>query len=409
MGNALRLTEQSQPLSDQPGATAPRRLLWLLAGVTFLVFFQGFMIAPLIPRLAGLFGSSPSAVGLAVPAYLIPYGVVTLLWGPISDRVGRGPVILGSLGAFVILTAATAAAGGATAFVTWRLVTAVGASGVVPISLALIGDLIPYRERGRALGLFFGAMAGGIAFGSSAGALLEPLIGWRGLFLGVAVFSAAALIALLQIRYLFSRQPTGAAPRLAGVVRAYLALIADGRGRRTYGYVLCNAMLHSGIYTWLGLYFDRRFGLSEIGIGLALLGYGIPGFILGPAIGRLADRAGRARLIPIGVAIAALCALVLAADLSLGVAAVTVAVLSLGYDLTQPLLAGIVTQLSSQRGQSMGLNVFVLFVGFGIGSLLFQVLLHASFATALVSFGVVGLFAATLAMPLFRTELPSRA
>jgi len=60
------------------------------------------------------------------------------------------------------------------------------------------------------------------------------------------------------------------------------------------------------VFTWLGLYLQHRFGLGEVGIGLALLGYGVPGFLLGPLIGRrLADRRGRARLIPPGVAVGA--------------------------------------------------------------------------------------------------------
>jgi hypothetical protein len=57
------------------------------------------------------------------------------------------------------------------------------------------------------------------------------------------------------------------------------------------------------------------------------------------------------------------------------VAAVLVTVLSLGYDLTQPLLGGIVTALPAlpaNRGQALGFNVFTLFVGFGLGSLIFQ-------------------------------------
>ena len=396
------MTKSSTP--PEPNPTAPGRLLWALALVTFLVFFQAFMVAPLIPRLATLFGSTPSAVGWAVPAYLIPYGAMTLVWGPLSDRVGRAPVILGSLVAFVVLTAATAAIGDATSFVVARSVTAVGASGVVPISLALIADLVPYRERGRALGLFFGAMAGGIAIGSSAGALAEPLIGWRGLFLAVAGVAAVALAWLARVRGRFPRASTEALTPASVVARNYLRLLADGPARRTYLYVLINAVLHSGVYTWLGLYFERRFGLGETGIGLALLGYGVPGFVLGPAIGRLADRAGRAGLIPIGVAVAGGCALVLAAEVPLGVAAVTVAVLSLGYDLTQPLLAGIVTQLSAQRGQAMGLNVFTLFFGFGLGSLAFQALLRVGIAPALLSFGLGGLAAAVVAVPLFRTE-----
>lgn len=397
------MNESSNP-TDRAELVAPRRLLWVLAGTTFLVFFQAFMVAPLIPRLATLFSSTPSSVGWAVPAYLIPYGAMTLVWGPLSDRIGRAPVILGSLGAFVVLTAATAATGNTAMFVTARVVTAVGASGVVPISLALIADLVPYRERGQMLGLFFGAMAGGIAFGSSAGALLEPVIGWRGLFVTVAVVAGLALAWLIRVRNLFPGPGLDLPAPARLVARNYVRLLGDPRARRTYAYVLINAVLHAGIYTWLGLYFARRFGLGETGIGLALLGYGVPGFVLGPVIGRRADRAGRARLIPTGVAIAGACALILAAHVSLAVAAVTVAVLSLGYDLTQPLLAGIVTQLSTQRGQAMGLNVFTLFVGFGLGSLLFQALLQAGFTPALVSFGLGGLLAAAAAIPLFRSE-----
>jgi len=394
--------DAAAPSEGLPAAS--RRLVWLLAAVTFLVFFQAFMVAPLISRLAHVFASSTGTVGLAVPAYLIPYGVMTLVWGPLSDRVGRWPVILGSLGAFVVLTTATVAASTAGTFLTARLVTAVGASGVVPIALALIGDLVPYAERGRALGTFFGAMAGGIAFGSSAGALLEPVIGWRGLFLDVAAPAGVGLAALVRETPRPEPPPARAAPQVGAVARNYLRLLADVRARRTYAYVLVNAMLHSGIYTWLGLYFQRRFALGEVGIGLALLGYGVPGFLLGPVIGRLADRHGRAGLIPAGVAVAAVSALVLAPHLPLVVPAVTVTVLSLGYDLTQPPLAGIATSLSGQRGQAMGFNVFTLFVGFGLGSLVFQGLLHLGFATALVLFGVAGLLAAAVAVPLFRTE-----
>ncbi len=58
--------------SEPTGRWGPS--LWLLAGATFLIFFQAFMIAPLIPRLSVLFGSTPSSVGWAVPAYPIPYG-----------------------------------------------------------------------------------------------------------------------------------------------------------------------------------------------------------------------------------------------------------------------------------------------------------------------------------------------
>lgn len=78
----------------------------------------------------------------------------------------------------------------------WRLLTGLGASGVVPLALALMGHLFPYEPRGWPLGWLFGAMAGGMAVGSTFGALLEPFIGWRGGFLGVSALSAGALALL---------------------------------------------------------------------------------------------------------------------------------------------------------------------------------------------------------------------
>ena len=87
----------------------------------------------------------------------------------------------------------------------------------------------------------------------------------------------------------------------------------------------------------------------------------------------------------------------------MGVAAL-ITVLSLGYDLTQPLLGGIVTTLPGNRGQALGLNAFALFLGFGLGSLIFQAVLTRGFTTAFVAFGAVALLAAAVAVPLFRPE-----
>ena len=390
----------------EPGRAGRERLLWVLSAATFLVFFQAYMVAPLIPRLSEEFGVSTQAVGLIVPAYLIPYGVATLFYGLLSDRLGRRRILLASLAAFIILTGLTATSGSASQMLVWRLVTGLGASGVVPLALILMGDLFPYAERGRPLGWLFGAMAGGAAFGSTVGVVLEPFIGWRTLFLGVALLAAGVFALLLPHRALLGARAEKGHISLQGVLAGYRSLLGTGRGLRTYGYVLWNGIFHSGVFTWLGLYFSRRYGLGEVGIGLAILGYGVPGFVLGPIIGRAADRWGRRWLVPAGLGVGAVASLLLMPKLPLLAAALAVTVLSLGYDMTQPLLAGIVTALGGKErgGQAMGLNVFMLFTGFGIGSYLFGEALRLGFGTALAIFSAIQVVATLAAVPLFRAE-----
>jgi len=350
-------------------------MLPLLCTSAFLVFVQAFMVAPLIPRLADVFHTNVGWIGLAVPAYLLPYGIATLAWGPLSDRFGRRAVILVSMMLFIVLTGATASASGVASFIVWRAATGAGASGIVPIGLTLIGDVVPFQKRGRAIGWLFGAIAGGTAAGATLGALMEPFVGWQRLFLSVAALTAVLTITAVAGGAL-PTLPRPAAPAWSAIVRGYTALLSFPRGRRTYAYVLINAVVQSGVYTWLGLYLRQRFGLGEVGIGLALLGYGIPGLLFGPVIGRMADRYGRARIIPAGVALTGVCAMLLAAPLSLLAVQAAIVTLSLGFDLTQPLLAGIVTDLRGGRAQATGLMAFALFSGFGLGSLLFQIALR---------------------------------
>jgi predicted MFS family arabinose efflux permease len=383
------------------------RLLRALAGATFIIFFQAYMVAPIIPTLASGFETSVQTVGLIVPAYLIPYGCSTLVYGMLADRIGIHRVMFASLAAFSALTALTATAHSVEELALWRILTGIGASGVVPLALVLVARLFPYERRGRPLGWLYGAMAGGMAFGSPLGAIALPLIGWKGLFLLVAAAGGSVLLALFPYRRVIGAALQPASGTLDDVFRGYRSLLSTPRGRRTYGYVLANSLFHSGLFTWLGVYLERRYHLGPMGIGLALLGYGVPGFLLGPTIGRAADRWGRAKLLPVGLALSAFAATALLLPIPVLLAPCVALVLSLGYDMTQPLFGGIVTSLGGKRpGKAMGLNVFMLFVGFGLGSLIFGELLRFGYGTALGLFAVGEGLMTLAAVSLFRSELP---
>ena len=395
---------------SDPDPRERERLLRMLAAATFVIFFQAYMVAPIIPTLSSSFGTSVQTVGLIVPAYLIPYGIATLIYGLLADRLGVQRVMFASLAAFAALTTLTATSSSIGQIALWRVLTGVGASGVVPLALVLVGKLFPYEQCGRPLGWLFGAMAGGMAFGAPLGTMLVPFIGWRGLFLLVGAAGAIVLILFLPYRRVIAAAIQLVGGALGDLFRGYAGLLGSPRGQRTYGYVFLNSIFHSGVFTWIGVYLQRRYDLGPVGIGLALLGYGIPGFLFGPLIGRAADRFGRARLLPVGLGLSALAAALMLVDFPVMLTPVVAMLLSLGYDMTQPLLAGIVTSLGGKRpGQAMGLNVFTLFVGFGLGSLIFGALLPFGFGVALGVFSVVELAAALGTLRLFRSEIPSGA
>ncbi|QYO62883.1 MFS transporter [Leptolyngbya sp. 7M] len=408
--NRLDHPAHIEPANRELRLRQHRDLFRLLAIAAGLIFLQGYMIAPLIPRLADLFNVPVQKIGFIVPIYMLAYALMALFYGILSDRFGRWAIIRISLLIFVICTGLTATAQTASQLAIWRLLTGIGASGVIPLTFALIGDLFPFTQRGSKLGLVFAAMEGGMAAGSAGGAILEPFVGWRMLFMGTAVMAGLVLWRLRRYGALFDTAKAATLPTIRQVFRGYSEVLRTFRGQRTYAYVLWNGIYHSGVYTWLGLYLSQRYDMNAFNIGLTILGYGIPGLLFSAPIGKAVDFWGRRWLVPAGLVMAALAGIAMIFEIPPTGTTIAILVLSLGYDLTQPLFVGIVTDLGDDNnlGQTMGLKVFTLFTGFGIGSFIFGELLNLGFGWSLAIFSGIQFVAGLIAVPLFWQEVPWR-
>ncbi|WP_221887953.1 MFS transporter [Chitinophaga polysaccharea] len=326
----------------------------IISLATFIIFFQGLMVAPLLPMLSAYFNTSVRHVSFIEPSYLLGYGLFTLFYAPLSDRLGRFKVIILSLLLFTILTLATTIVKDINQMILLRLLTGMGAAGVAPTTISWISDTFPYERRGYALGIFFGGMAGGTAFGSSVGALFSSLIGWKWLFVGVAAAGLAISILIIVLRnWLFdaSKEVIGSQKN---ILSSFHTILSQKRARWGYSYVMFNGMFHSGIFAWLGYFFYKNYGSNEMQIGLTLLGYGIPGLLLGPFLGKLADRYGRSKIIPLGIFVGSLAVLLLSRQFCLAASCMLVTLLSLGFDLSHPLFAAIITTYSTNKGRQRG-------------------------------------------------------
>jgi predicted MFS family arabinose efflux permease len=377
-------------------------LLRTISTSIFVIFFQTYMVAPLIPTLAISLHASQEQVSLLIPAYTF----AALLCGALSDHWGRRGIFFFSLAAFPIVSVAMAAAPNLNWLIALRILSGAANVGTVVVGLSLVGDLFPPEDRGRAVGWIFGAIAGGGAFGSTVGGLLAPSITWRGLFILTAIPGTILLLRARPLwRQLVGNSPTTQHSAIAHFLFGYGVLLRTWRAVRTYAFIFLNAIFHAGVFTWLGVLLHDRYHLGDVGIGLALLGYGVPGLLLGPTIGKIVDRRGRRYIIPAGFFVAAISAALLAPSAPLIVAAIAITILSFGFDMTHPLLAGIATTLDNQRrGQAMGFNAFSIFSGFGCGSLIFGYLAHHSMADALIIFACMQGFLGLIAIFIFRTE-----
>src|SRR5258707_883162 len=136
----------------KPKAPSAERILLVCSAATFALFFQTYMIAPLIPFLSESLHTSRQKVGLLIPAYTLPYAAAALLCGTVSDRFGRKRVLLISVAGFVVLSFLMAAASSINALLLLRMISGAMNFGIAVVSLSMIGDLFPERERGRPIG-----------------------------------------------------------------------------------------------------------------------------------------------------------------------------------------------------------------------------------------------------------------
>ena len=180
-----RLVFTNPPRSDESQ-------LWVMAAIAFAVFYSNYMMAPLIPALSHEFSVSPYQLGWLIPGFLIPYGISTLVYGALSDRWGRTPVLVTLLCFATATMVLLSFAGSWQTLLVARILSGVGCGGIVTISLAIVGDRYPYEVQGRPMGRMFGGIAAGIGFGSTLGPMLNPLVGWRNEFRGLACICCLA-------------------------------------------------------------------------------------------------------------------------------------------------------------------------------------------------------------------------
>ena len=146
-------------------------------------------------RSPGMLQTTPAVVQLTLTLYMIMLGVGQIVFGPLSDRLGRRPVLLGGAVLFAAASLALAATSSAPFFLAMRLVQAIGASAMLVAVFATVRDVYAERPENAVIYSLMNAMLAFVpALGPIAGALIAEAWGWRAIFIALAVPAVAMLV-----------------------------------------------------------------------------------------------------------------------------------------------------------------------------------------------------------------------
>jgi predicted MFS family arabinose efflux permease len=191
---------------------APATVFLALFAAAFLVSLDRSIFAPLLPALASDLDQPVPLVALAVSAYTIPYGLFQLLYGPVADRVGKVNVIRWTFLCFSVGTALCAIVSTLAALYVLRAITGAAAASAVSLSLAYIGDAVPYERRQPIITNLMGATSLGNALSTAMGGIVGEFLSWRALFVlygVVALLVTAALFRASNAAMKVSSETTG--------------------------------------------------------------------------------------------------------------------------------------------------------------------------------------------------------
>jgi predicted MFS family arabinose efflux permease len=345
-----------------------KRLIMILGLAGFVVMADNWVVSPILPAISSSIGVSPVRAGLIISAYMIPFGLFQLIFGPLADRYGKRLVVTSSMALFTLGTALCGFGCSLFDLTIYRGVTGVFAASVMPISLALIGDVVPMERRQQAIGTFMGIAFLGQGLSMAVGGSVAYFASWRGVFFTYAALSALSTILLFST----GREAPSKRNPDSEFFKPYLDLIGNPNSLLVYFVVLVEGILIIGSFSYLGAYTEQLFHYNYFTIGLTLTAFGVGAVISGRLVGKVAQRIGRINTLSLGLISAVAADLVLfGVERSPLAFTLGVGLLGVGFMLAHSSLLTIATEFArTARGTAMSLVAFCFMGGGGIGTAL---------------------------------------
>jgi predicted MFS family arabinose efflux permease len=255
----------------------------------------------LLPQLAQIFGVPLATTAQVVSFYAMAYGASQVLWGPVGDRFGKYRVVAWAVLACALASLACAFAGDFGQLRAARVLAGMLAAAIIPLSIAWIGDVVPYERRQPVLARFLIGQITGLAAGVWLGGVAADHLGWR-----VPYFVLAGLYGVVgaQLFVGLRRLPPGSSGRAGSAVASSLTrTLGDFRevlGGRWAQILLLIVFLEGsflfGPLAFMAAHLHERLGVSLTVAGALVMVFGAGGLVYALGARRLVRELGEAGL-----------------------------------------------------------------------------------------------------------------
>ena len=261
------------------------------------------LYTPSLPYLTGYFQTSAETVQLTMSLNLLGFGAAQLLYGPLSDYLGRRPVLLGGMVCFAVISLVCAFADSIEFLIFARVLQGVTACAEAVVGLAIIRDLYDDEDSVRVLAAYGMAVALAPAVGPLIGGYIHVWLGWQANF--VVVFGFVVLVALLMWRFLPETlaQEYRVGGRPISLARDYIRL---SMRRDFIGYALPIAFTFGALYAFITaapFILIERLGVETQHYGLYYAALVLTYFFASLAANRIVGRFGVESLLRVSLVI----------------------------------------------------------------------------------------------------------
>jgi MFS transporter, DHA1 family, multidrug resistance protein len=330
-----------------------RRILGILFAVLFIVMMGFSILFPVEPYYARTFGGTAATMGWLMACYSLAQFIFSPIWGRLSDRVGRKPIMLLGLAGYAISMTLMGFATSLTGLFVARTLAGVLSSATLPTAMAVIADSTTESERAKGMGILGAAFGLGVIFGPFIGGTLGAVQITLPFFVSAGLAALTFLLVLAILPESHKVRSSGTEDRPAG--SRWSAINRETVGLYLMAFVVTFSL--AGLETSFPFLASDRLGLNERSVGYV---YAVMGFVAavvqGGLVGMLKKKLGEERMIPAGLFVSALGMALIAIAPSPVVATVAISLFGAGHGLIRPANASLISQRAKVgHGLAIGL------------------------------------------------------